>query len=146
MHVPLQAVAAHAVSVALYTAAATSFVVLALGLALYYYWELTLFLLRCLHMYYTCTYMRTPIHIHMTTSFVVLALGLALLLLLGAYSPPPQVSACALSLICTYMCVRIYHIYTYHIRIVRMQTPLTDEHELPTVLAYVCVYAPNSTS
>ena len=78
MHVPLQAVAAHAVSVALYTAAATSFVVLALGLALYYYWELTLFLLRCLHMYYTCTYMRTPIHIHMTTSFVVLALGLAL--------------------------------------------------------------------
>ena len=102
MHVPLQAVAAHAVSVALYTAAATS--------------------------------------------FVVLALGLALLLLLGAYSPPPQVSACALSLICTYMCVRIYHIYTYHIRIVRMQTPLTDEHELPTVLAYVCIYAPNSTS
>ena len=85
MHVPLQAVAAHAVSVALYTAAATSFVVLALGLALYYYWELTLFLLRCLHLYYTCTYMRTPIHIHMTTSFVVL-------LLLGAYSPPPQVS------------------------------------------------------
>ena len=47
----LQAVAAHAVSAALYTVAVTSVAVVALGLALYYYWELTLFLLRCLHVH-----------------------------------------------------------------------------------------------
>lgn len=41
----VQAVAAHAVSAALYTVAAMSVAVLALGIALYFYWDLTLFLL-----------------------------------------------------------------------------------------------------